>query len=67
MQLQKLNPTAPARASMGFGVSQSSAACAPEYSTSIAIVQKLQRAYRVSEVHAATIARLANLGPREGL
>lgn len=66
MHLEKLNPTAPARASMGFGVTQSSAACAPEYSTSAAVVQKLQRIYRVSELHAVTIARLASLGPREG-
>jgi hypothetical protein len=66
MHLEKLNPTAPARALMGFGVSQSSAACGPEYSISAAVVQKLQRAYRVSEYHAATIARLASLGPQEG-
>lgn len=66
MGLQKLNPTAPARASMGFGVAQSSAACGPEYNTSAVVVQKLQRLFRVSAPHAATIARLACLGPEEG-
>ena len=37
-----------------------------DYSTPATIVQKLQRLYRVSELHAETIARLASFGPQEG-
>lgn len=66
MQLESMNPTAPGRAAMGFGNSLSAAASNPEYNISAAVVQKLQRAYRVSELHAQTIARLALIGPKEG-
>lgn len=37
-----------------------------EYNTASVVVQRLQRTYRVSELHAETIARLAALGPEEG-
>lgn len=37
-----------------------------EYNSPTIVVQRLQRLYRVSEHHAATIARLAALGPEEG-
>jgi hypothetical protein len=66
MHLETMNPTAPGKATMGFGVSQSSAACEPQYSISAAVVHKLQRTYRVSELHALTIAHLASIGPKEG-
>lgn len=64
-----LKKSIPVRASdaTGTGNKISSAAIHPEYNPAIVIVQRLQRACRVSEYHAATIARLANLGPREGL
>lgn len=65
MQLKTANPTTPARAFIGFGVSQSSAACSPEYNTTAVAVQKFQRNFRISELHALTVLRLAGLGPRE--
>lgn len=49
----------------GLAKASSLAGSDREYSTSTAVVQKLQRLYRVSEPHAATIMRLAALGPRE--
>lgn len=66
MHLESMNPTAPGRASMGFGSTLSPTASTSEYSISAAVVQKLQRTYRVSELHAQTIARLASIGPKEG-
>lgn len=66
MRLESVNPTAPARAPMGFGVSQSSAACVPETTIPTVIVNRLRERFGVSEPHALTILRLAKLGPMEG-
>ncbi|UZF91647.1 hypothetical protein [Bosea sp. NBC_00550] len=55
MHLKQMNPATPARA-------HSSAACNPEHSTPALIINRLQRRFAISELHAATVAHLAGLG-----
>lgn len=66
MLLKAANPTTPCRAFIGFGVSQSSAACGSENTIPTVLVNRLQRRFGLSELHALTVLRLASLGPKEG-
>jgi hypothetical protein len=63
-----MNPTnaKPGAGDAGLAKASFLAGMPCEYNTPIIVVQRLQRLYRVSEAHAATIARLASLGPQEG-
>ena len=63
-----MNPTdaKPGAGDAGFAKASSLSGMSRKYNTSATIVQKLQRLYRVSKLHAETIARLASLGPQEG-
>lgn len=65
MHLKQMNPATPARALTGSGSLHSSAACNPEHSTPALIINRLQRQFAISELHAATVAHLAGLGPME--
>lgn len=64
MQIDIANPAAGVSAGLAKAVSL--AGTQSEYNNLTLIVQRLQRLYRVSDLHAATIARLASLGPQEG-
>jgi hypothetical protein len=66
MHLKATNPTTPARALIGFGVSQSSAACGSENTIPTILVNRLRQRFGLSELHAVTVLRLASLGPQEG-
>lgn len=66
MQLQTMNPEAPGKATKGFGSLVSSAATGPENSIPTILVNRLQRRFGLSELHALTVLRLASLGPEEG-
>lgn len=65
MHLKQKNPATPARALTGFGSLHSSPACNPEHTTPALIINRLQRQFAISELHAATVAHLAGLGPME--
>lgn len=63
MATKKSNPVA--GVSAGLGNALSVAGSIPEYSIPNVIVQRLQRQFAISELHAATVAHLAGLGPME--
>ncbi|MBA4267851.1 MAG: hypothetical protein C0447_00275 [Methylobacterium sp.] len=65
MHLEKLNPANALAGVTGFGSLHSSAACNPEHTTPALIINRLQRQFAISELHAATVAHLAGLGPME--
>lgn len=66
MHLQSMNPTAPGRASMGFGSPLSPTASTPENSIPAVLVNRLRQRFGLSEMHARTVLRLASIGPEEG-
>lgn len=66
MHLETMNPTAPGRASMGFGRSLSPTASTSENSIPAILVNRLRQRFGLSELHAATVLRLASIGPQEG-
>jgi hypothetical protein len=61
MQLETMNPTTPGRAVIGFGVSQSSAACVPEHITISLALKQIRQRVSVSEAVALLIAGHAGL------
>lgn len=63
MTSKKSNPVA--GVSAGLGNALSLAGSISEYNTPSVIINRLQRRFAISELHAATIAHLAGLGPRE--
>lgn len=65
MHLEMMNPAAPCRAQTGFGSALSSAASGSDNTTAAIIINRIQRRYCISPMHAATVARLAGLGPQE--
>ncbi|WP_293796696.1 hypothetical protein [uncultured Bosea sp.] len=65
MALEKLNPAAPSRALAGLGSQISSPAIGPETIIPAIIVNRISQRFGVTVPHAATIAQLADLGPRE--
>jgi len=64
MASQKQNPAAPARALAGSEM-QSRGATHSDHTTIPFIINRLQQRFAISALHAATIASLAGLGPRE--
>ena len=64
MHHNEMRPAA-GQSGTGLGISISSPAIYPEYSNSLEIVQRLQRRFAITELHAATVVRLAGLGPQE--
>lgn len=63
MATKKSNPVA--GGSAGLGDALSLAGSIHEHSTPSVIINRLQRQFAISELHAATVAHLAGLGPME--
>ncbi|PZN97775.1 MAG: hypothetical protein DCF30_15850 [Hyphomicrobiales bacterium] len=61
MHLEKMNPTTPARAFIGFGVSQSYAACDLEHITISLALKQIRERVAVSEPVALIMAQHAGL------
>lgn len=64
MHLEKLNPTTPGRALVGSEL-QSWAATHSDHTTLPILINRLQQRLAISAPHAATVVRLAGLGPKE--
>ena len=64
MHLQKLNPTTPGRALVGSEFLSRAGECS-DLTTLPILINRLQQRLAISAPHAATIVRLAGLGPKE--
>ncbi len=65
MHPETMNPAAPCQAQTGFGIALSWAASGSENTTATVVINRIQRRFCISALHAATVARLAGLGPQE--
>lgn len=65
MHPETMNPAAPWPAQTGFGIALSRTASGSEITTASVVINRLQRRFCISALHAATVARLAGLGPQE--
>jgi len=65
MHPETMNPAAPWPAQTGFGIALSSAASGSDITTATVVINRIQRRFCISPMHAATVARLAGLGPQE--
>lgn len=65
MHRETMNPAAPCQAQTGLGIALSWAASGSEDTTATVVINRIQRRFCISALHAATVARLARLGPQE--
>lgn len=65
MHPERMNPAAPCQAQTGFGIALSCAASSSEDNTEATVINRIQRRFCISAMHAATVARLAGLGLQE--
>jgi hypothetical protein len=63
MHPETMNPAA--ASSAGLRNALSLAGSISEYTTTAVIINRIQRRFCISQMHAATVARLAGLGPQE--
>ncbi|MET3890409.1 hypothetical protein ABIE41_001485 [Bosea sp. OAE506] len=63
MHPETMNPAA--ANSAGLRNALSLAGSIPEYNTAAIVINRIQRLFCISPMHAATVARLAGLGPQE--